>query len=162
MWYNINWNEYGVMMLPSKWRDRQTIAFVRALVKAINQVYYSWSICRKDNIYKLVNTGQICSLRGSLNDKFDSHLRRIYIDDGSEKDTTYIYTEAEAQGVYTNTEDESNAGTLYIYTEAETSDSGYDFIVYVPFQIVNLRIYELRAHINFYKQGGRRYAIIAI
>ena len=50
----------------------------------------------------------------------------------------------------------------HIYTESETADTGLDFIVYVPFEIVNRDIHALKAHIEFYKAGGKRYAIIEI
>lgn len=162
MWYEIDWYKYGGSMLPTKWRDSTTVAFVKVLLKPINQVYYSWYNWRIDNIYKLEHTGQICSLRGSLNDKFDPIDRRIYIGDGQTNPTTYIYTEAEDKEVYTNTEAEEREGTLFIYTEAETADTGLDFIVYVPFDILNREIYALKAHIEFYKAGGKRYAIIGI
>jgi hypothetical protein len=162
MWFDINWFKFGGEMLPTKWRDSTTIAFIKVLLKLINQVYYSWYNWRIENLYKLEHTGQICSLRGSLNDEFDKLQRRIYIGNGQQKPTTYIYTEAEAQDVFTNTESESKQGTMYVYTEAETADTGLDFIVYVPFEILNREIYALKAHIEFYKAGGKRYAIIGI
>jgi len=162
MWFDINWYNFGAEMLPTKWRDSTTIAFVKVLLKPINQVYYSWYNWRIDNLYKLEHTGQICSLRGSLNDKFDPIERRIYLGDGQQNPTTYIYTEAEAQDVFTNTEAEGNEGTMYVYTEAETADTGLDFIVYVPFDILNREIYAIKAHIELYKAGGKRYAIIGI
>lgn len=162
MWYDINWNVFGIQMLPIKWRDSPTIAFVKVLLKPLDENYYTWHNWRIDNLYKLEYTGQICYLRGSLNDKFDPLQRRIYIGEGEDKPTTYIYTEAESLAVFTNTEAEGNEGTLYIYTEAETADSGLDFIVYIPFELLITQIYAIRAHIDFYKQGGRRYAIIGI
>ncbi len=162
MWFDINWYKLCGEMLPTKWRDSTTVAFIKVLLKPINQIYYSWYNWRIDNLYKLEHTGQICSLRGSLNDKFDPVQRRIYIGNGQMNPTTYIYTEAEAQDVFTNTESESKQGTMYVYTEAETADTGLDFIVYVPFEIVNREIYALTAHIEFYKAGGKRYAIIGI
>ena len=162
MWYEIDWFKYAASMLPSKWRDSTTVAFVKVFIKQLNDVYYSWYNWRSDNLYKLEHTGQVCSLRGSLNDKFDTIDRRIYIGDGQQKQTTYVYTEAEAQEVFTNTESEGKDGTLFIYTEAETADTGLDFIVYVPFDILNREIYAIKAHIEFYKAGGKRYAIIGI
>lgn len=162
MWYKVNWNVFLLQNLLIRYRVPKVVAFLKVLISPINDSYYSWHNWRIDNLYKMEYTGQICYLRGSLNDKFDPLQRRIYIGEGEDKPTTYIYTEAEYQAVYTNTEAEGNEGTLYIYTEAETADSGLDFIVYVPFELLITQIYAIRAHIDFYKQGGRRYAIIGI
>lgn len=162
MWYDINWNVFGVQNLPIKWRGLHSISFIKVLLKPINEIYYKWYNWRIDNIYKLENTGQICYLRGSLNDKFDGLERRIYIDDGLLFETTYIFTEAEAIEVYTNTESEGDEETLWVYTEAETADSKLDFIVYVPTSILNNDLYALKAHIDFYRAAGKRYAIIEI
>lgn len=162
MWFNVDFNKFGIEQLPIKWRDAISIAYLKSLLKPIDKIYYSWTNWRIDNNYKLEHTGQVCSLRGSLNDKFDPSLRRIYIGDGQLNETTYVHTEAEYQELHTNTEAEDNDDTMYVYTEAETADTGLDFIVYVPAVIVNTEIHALIAHIEFYKAGGKRYTIISI
>lgn len=158
MWFDIDWYKFGTQNLPNKWRDVSTIQFVKVLLRPLNDVYYKWYNWRIDNIYKLENTGQICYLRGSLNDKFDPVERRIYITDGLEFETVYIYTEAEDRTVYIYTEAENKP--LYLRTEAETADSGLDFLVYVPLSIYNNQKDGIKAHIKFYKDGGKRYKII--
>ena len=162
MWYKIEYNKLVVLLLPTFLRKPSIAGYLRALVLPIDQIYYSWSNWRKENIYKLEHTGQVCSLRGSLNDKFDPTARRIYIGDGQMNPTTYVHTEAEEQELFTNTQSESNSETMYVYTESETADTGLDFIVYVPLSIVNAELYGLQAHIEFYKAGGKRYTIISI
>lgn len=162
MWYKIDYNRLVVLLVPTFLRKPVFVSYLRALILPLDQIYYSWCNWREENIYKIEHTGQVCSLRGSLNDKFDSSFRRIHIGDGQQNPTTYIYTEAEAQDVFINTEPDSKEATMFIYTEAETADTGLDFIVYVPNQIMNSQIYALRAHIEFYKAGGKRYAIIGI
>lgn len=162
MWFNVNFNKFGIEQLPIKWRDIITITYLKSLLKPIDKIHYLWYNWRIDNIYKLEHTGQVCSLRGSLNDRFDPNLRRIYIGDGQLNETTYVHTEAEYQELHTNIEAEDNDDTMYVYTEAETADTGLDFIVYVPAEIVNAEIHALTAHIEFYKAGGKRYTIISI
>lgn len=162
MWFNIDYDRYGIEQLPIKWRDSISVAYLKALLLPIKQIYYRWFNLRNDNIYKLEHTGQVCSLRGSLNDLFDAELRRIYIGDGQQNSTTYVHTEAELQELHTNTEPENDNDTMYVFTESETSDTGLDFIVYVPGQIVDAQIFALKAHIDFYKADGKRYVIISI
>ncbi|MES2238850.1 MAG: hypothetical protein V4497_01195 [Bacteroidota bacterium] len=134
------------------------MGYARALISPVESLYYSWYNWRIDNIYKLEHNGQICYLRGSLNDKFDPVERRIYIGNGLLYDTQYIFTEAEEQDVWLETEDEEE--TIWLRTESETADTGLDFIVYVPETIFNSQIDGLKAHIEFYKAGGKRYSIL--
>lgn len=158
MWYDINWNVFGVQMLPIKWREANTIQYIKVLLRSLNDLYYKWYNWRIDNIYKLEHTNQICYLRGSLNDKFDPIERRIYIGNGLQYDNQYVFTEAEEQDVWMHTEEEEDI--IWLRTEAETADTGLDFIVYVPEALYNTQLNELKAHIDFYKAGGKRYKIL--
>lgn len=158
MWYNINYNRLAVLLLPTALRKVRIVSYLRALLVPVDSLYYLWKNFRVDNIYKVTHTGQVCSLRKSLNDRFDPELRRIYIGDGQQNPTTYMHTEAEYQELHINTEAE--ADTVWLYMESETADSGLDFIVYVPFGVAFNNKFALYAHIDFYKAGGKRYAII--
>ena len=157
MWYKIDWNILALDNLPTMLRKPSVSALAQILLKPINSLYYKWYNWRIDNIYKLDHTNQICYLRGSLNDKFDPVERRIYIGNGLLFDTQYIFTEAEEQDVWLDTEAETE--TIWLRTEPETADTGLDFIVYVPETIYNTQLDGLRAHIEFYKAGGKRYNI---
>lgn len=157
MWYKIEWNILVLDNIPTMLRKPSLAAFAQLLLKPLNSLYYKWYNWRIDNIYKLEHTGQVCSLRGSLNDKFDPIERRIRIGDGNLFETTYIFTEAEEQDVWLKTESEEE--TIWLRTEGETGDTGLDFIVYVPEGIYNTQIYGLHAHIKYYKAGGKRYNI---
>jgi hypothetical protein len=159
MWFDIDWNKFGVENLPSKWRDVHSIEFLKVIIKPINELYYKWYNWRIDNVYKLEHTSQVCSLEGSLNDKFDPVERRIYIGDGLVYDTLYIFTEAEEQTVWMHTEAENEI--LWLRTESETADTGLDFIVYVPQELYNdgYIMEGLKAHVKFYKAGGKRFNI---
>ena len=157
MWYKIDWNILALDNLPTMLRKPSVSALGQILLKPLNSLYYKWYNWRIDNIYKLEHTNQICYLRGSLNDKFDPVERRIYIGNGLLFDTQYIFTEAEEQDVWLGTEAEEE--TVWLRTEAETADTGLDFIVYVPEAIYNTQLDGLRAQIEFYKAGGKRYNI---
>jgi hypothetical protein len=157
MWYKIDWNILALDNLPTMLRKPSVSVLAQILLKPLNSLYYKWYNWRIDNIYKLEHTDQICYLRGSLNDKFDPVERRIYIGNGLLFDTQYIFTEFEEQDVWLGTEAEEE--TVWLRTEAETADTGLDFIVYVPEIIYNTQLDGLRAHIEFYKAGGKRYNI---
>lgn len=157
MLFDINWDKLVLYLLPTFLRKPFLLGYTRALLSPMESLYYKWYNWRIDNIYKLEHTNQICYLRGSLNDKFDPVERRIYIGNGLLFDTQYIFTEVEEQDVWLGTEAEEE--TVWLRTEAETADTGLDFIVYVPETIYNTQLDGLRAHIEFYKAGGKRYNI---
>src|SRR5690606_6501043 len=135
-------------------------ALVQIVLVPIATLHYTWKQWRGDNLYKIEHTGQICYLRKSLNDKFDPVERRIYIGDGQLNETLYIFTEAEAENVWMDNESEPD--TLWMHNEEETADTGLDFIVYVPEEVYNTQIHGLKAHTDYYKAGGKRYAIMII
>lgn len=160
MWYVIDFYLLALQMLPTMLRKPAMTALSTVLLKPLNTLHYGWRQWRERNIYQLQHNGQVCYLRKALNDAFDPTERRIYIGDGLMHETLYIFTEGEAQDVFTGTEAE--AGVQYLRTEAETADTGLDFIVWVPATVYNISIDGLRATVEFYKAGGKRYDIFII
>ncbi|MCV9929530.1 hypothetical protein OIU83_17850 [Flavobacterium sp. LS1R49] len=157
MWHKIDYNRLGILLLPTFLRKQSIVAYVQTLLIPIKSLHYIWSNWRIENIYKIEHSGQVCSLRGSLNDKFDSIQRRIRIGEGNIHDVLYIYTEGEHQDVFIHTESEGQV--IWLRTEAETADTGLDFIVFVPEGLYNTQLDALHAHVKFYKAGGTRYNI---
>lgn len=157
MWYKIDWNILALNNLPTMLRKPSLAAFVQILLKPLNSLYYLWYEWRIKNIYKVEHSGQICYLRKSLNDDFDSVQRRIRISEGNLHETTYIYTEGENQDVFIEMDNEGEV--LWLRTESEMADTGLDFIVFVPGEVYNSSFFALDAHIKFYKAGGKRYNI---
>lgn len=160
MWYSVDFDKFSKLMLPVDLRKQRFMAYLSALISPLVDLQYTWSQFRKSNLYKIEHTGQICYLRGSLNDSFDPIERRIYITDGVEQEGLYIYTEAENVDVWMHREDENEV--LWMYTEGETIASGVDYIIYVPQALYNSQLPDLKAHIDFYRVGGKRYKIFVI
>ncbi len=158
MWYNINYNRLGVLLLPTFLRKPNLVTFVQTLLLPIDSLYYIWYNWRIDNIIKIEHSGQVCYLRKILNDEFDPVQRRIRVESGNVFETTYIYTTGEGKDVLMHTENENEV--IWLRNESETADSGLDFIVWVPSEVHKASFFRLRAQINFYKAGGKRYNIL--
>lgn len=154
MWYNVNYNRLVVLLLPSYLRKPKIVGYIQALIVPIDKLYYKWSLFRNDNLYKVAHNAQICKFRKALNDRFDQIQRRIYIGDGNRFEREYLYTTGENRPRY--------LGTMYLRQSEDYSDTGVDFIVFVPQEIINALPFELKALIEFYKLGGKRYKIEAI
>lgn len=155
MWYSVDFDKLGKLFLPLKLRQTKLMAWLSALMAPIVSLHYTWYQYRLSNLYKIKHTGQVCYLRGALNDTFDPSERRIYVDgSGGDALKTFIYTPGEEQTKY--------LGKLWIRNSLEFADTGADFLVYVPAAIVQSQPYELRALIDYYKLASKRYLIIEI
>ena len=155
MWYSIDFRKLVVSLTLTGLRKFRIVSFLTALITPLQNLHYAWKTLRVSNLYKIEYTGQVCYLRGALNDRFDPSQRRIYIDGtGGNSEPTYVYTPAENQTKY--------LGKLFLRNSLEFADTGADFRVFVPREIVNQSSYELRALIDFYRLGGMRYLIIEI
>jgi len=155
MWYNLDVKKLSVLLLPTFLRGSILTAFVKALVKPIDDIYYWWFQNRKDNLYILAHNGQKCYLRAVLNDKFDAQQRRIYIDEGNIRQPAFIYTDAEiSANPYL-----ARYLDLVLYQDSELADTAADFYVNVPADLV-YNEFEMKYLIEYYKLASKRYKIV--
>ncbi|MGJ5643196.1 hypothetical protein [Formosa sp. S-31] len=155
MWYSVDFYKLALNFQLIGLRKQKFIAWIYAFITPLVTTHTNWKQYRERNMYKLNHNGQVCHLRKVLNDYFDPDLRRIYIDGtGGEAAKTYIYTPVENQTKY--------LGTLTLFQSLEFADTGADFLVYVPQSIAQNQSYELRALIDYYRLGGKRYLIIEL
>ncbi|WP_163401402.1 hypothetical protein [Flavobacterium fluviatile] len=154
MWYNVDFDKLILLLLPTPTRKPKNFGFLQALTSSIANLHYRWSRMREENLKKLSYNSQKCYLRGVLNDRYDPEERRITIKNKVNKAQDYIYTQAENLPVY--------LGTMWLETEFNYEGSTIDFMVNVPQEIMNLKINEIVATIEFYVLAGKSYQIIAI
>lgn len=151
MWYDIDWSRWSFLMVPIKHRKQNLVNYLQILVFPIALIHYDWKQKRNQDWYKLSHNGQVCKLRKVLNDNLDIAERRIYITDGNSFPRKYIYTRAENKPVF--------LGKMFIYQNDEYANTGADFIVFAPSEIINTKIHELKALIESYKLASKRYKI---
>jgi hypothetical protein len=161
MWYKIDFDKLILLLLPTFLRKPKLFGYLKALVSPLagsnESIYERWSKMRDNNLKTLSYNSQRCYMRGVLNDRYDPDPitgRRITISNTGNKTQDYIYTEAENLPVY--------LGTMFLETEFNYAGSTVDFIVNVPQSILNTRINEIVATIEFYVLAGKSYQIIAI
>ena len=110
--------------------------------------------------YRLSHNGQVCKLRGALNDEFDPGLRRIEIEDSEsagKREASRIWRRETGRWVMLP---RRGSGAVSIHREGFSGTSGYDFWVTVPGDIMTTeKETRLRATVNVYKLAGKRYAI---
>lgn len=154
MWYNIDFKKLALLMIPSFLRKPILTAYLQSLLVPLENLHLEWLQKRTDDWYALNHTGQVYSLRNALNDKLDEGSRRISISDGNAYPRKYIYTPIENKLKF--------LGKLSIYQNAEFLNTGYDFIVHAPQEVIDTKINELQALIIKYKLASKRYQIKAI
>ena len=154
MWYKVDFDRLVLLLLPTFLRKPVLFGYVRALITPIASLHYKWSRMRDENLIKLSYNSQRCYLRKALNDRYDPELRRITIGGMLETTQDYIYTPAENLDVY--------LGTMYLQQDFNYNNSIVDFLVNVPGQLLNDKINEITATINFYKLAGKSYKLLAI
>jgi hypothetical protein len=154
MWYKVDFDKLILLLLPTFLRKPKMFGFLKALVSPIASLHYRWSQMRDENLKTLSYNSQRCYMRGVLNDRYDPEQRRITIENTGSKIQDYIYTPAENLPVF--------LGTMFLETEFNYSGSTVDFLVNVPREIMNTKINEIVATIDFYVLAGKQYQIISI
>lgn len=154
MWYKVDFDKLVLLLLPTFLRKSVLFGFLKALISPIASLHYRWSKMRQENLKKLSYNCQRCYFRGALNDKFDPVLRRITFDDTLSLQQDYIYTQAENLDVY--------LGTMWLEQDFNYAGSTVDYLVMVPRDIMNAKLNEIVALIEFYNLAGKQYQIISI
>lgn len=150
--YEINFIALILELVPAILQFPVILGYTNALVTPIKGVYSDFKSNRTQDWYVLNHNGQVCYLRGALNDKFDSSERRIYIVDGNQYQRFYIYSTAENKPKY--------LGTKFIRLRSDYADTGVDFIVVCPYALRNdINPFEINALIDKYKLVSKRHKV---
>lgn len=150
MWNQIHINQLTELLTPTFLRKQKFLAWLRALHFPLIKIVDDFNFNRNQNLYNLAHNGQVCYLRKALNDRFDVGQRRIKITDGNRYQRQYIYTRGEQKPKF--------LGKIYLYDRADYGDTGVDFIVLIPNNLV-FNEYEMKALVDFYKLASKRYKI---
>lgn len=148
------------ILLPAFLRKTITINLILVFISPIDKMktdFYTFFNAKK---YELNFNGQVIYLEHLLNDKFDSSLRRIYIDDLEQLPEYYLSNQEESNEInYLFNQSEGETPT-YIYNQEEY-DLDNDFTIYMPSGLVFDEMY-LKALVNQYKTASKRFNIVQL
>ena len=158
--YNVNIKRLALLTLPTWLRKPLVGALVYAGVQPLCRLLHELRTYRDSTRYRLRHNGQVCKLRGVLNDVFDPELRRIVIEDGESTDSMGVSAIWRREAGRWMMVPRRDAGAVAIYREGFGGTGGYDFWVTVP-EALRAAGTEtrLRAIVNMYKLASKRYAI---
>lgn len=158
--FNVNIKRLALLVLPTWLRRPLVGALIYAGVTPLVRLAQELRKYRSTTRYRLRHNGQVCKLRGVLNDEFDPTLRRITIEDRDSTtmiEASIIYRREVAHWVMVP---HRNSGAVLIHREGFSGTSGYDFWVNVPDELrTDATGTRMRAIINTYKLASKRYTI---
>lgn len=158
--FNVNIKRLALLTLPSWLRRPLVGALIFAGVTPLGRLLQELRAYRNTTSYRLSHNGQVCKLRGVLNDEFDPELRRIAIEDPDSMESLEASTAWQREAGCWIMVPQRGTGAVSIHREGFSGTSGYDFWVTVPEELRTAETEtRLRAVVNMYKLASKRYAI---
>lgn len=161
--FSVNFSVLGKQLLPVRLRNSKMLAWIRSLLKPVEELYNIFKGNRTSNLYQLAHNSQVVYLQAALNDVFDTVNRNIIVDDGAFEDPLFVYQPLEDEPLWLGLVAES--GTTYpnpqwLYTDIETTLMGNCFVVKVPVA-VSFDMAHMRAAVDKYRLAGKcTYSVI--
>lgn len=159
--FNVHIKRLALLTLPTWLRRPLCAALIYAGVTPLGRALNDLRSFRSATSYRLGHNGQVCRLRGVLNDEFDPKLRRITVDDGESVgrvSAREVWMREEGRWLMVPDRAE---GSLRLHRRGFGMTGGYDFWVSVPADLRDERTEtRLRAMVNMYKLASKRYAVI--
>jgi hypothetical protein len=154
--YRVDFKKLLTWLIPWRLLQPRVLNWLFSLLLPLQQLYTAFWKYRRATIYHLRITPQVCFLEKLLNDRYDFTQRRIYIDDGMDKNPLhiFIYEELKPKFVFKNNE----AKPKYIYTSGESGLFKDDFVVNVPAGLVYDEN-EMSSLLKVYKLAGSKFKI---
>lgn len=153
--FQIEYKRLVLLLLPTFIRKSRIFAFLCALTFGVSELHVRFLKNRDVNLLRIKRNGQVCYLRGLLNDELDPTGRRILLTDASvEGDWIFAMNEGESYQLLINT-----AGVL-VYSEDFIIGNTAFFNVYVPWGKEQADLNNrLRNFLNEYKILSKKYII---
>lgn len=148
----------ALLAMPTWLRRPLAGALVYAGIAPLGRLLSELRAYRSATSYRLRHNGQVCKLRGALNDELDPELRRITIEDADGMESVEASTAWQREIGRWVTVPQRGNGAVSIHREGFGGTGGYDFWVLVPAELQRAEP-RLRAIVNMYKLAGKRYAI---
>jgi hypothetical protein len=157
--YDINHKKLVTWLVPQVLRKPRLMVLLNSLVSPVVYIYNLFLINRRNNLYKLLITPQICYVEMALNDRYDGVNRKIEIQRPKSYDPLFLYQRIEKEPVFLFGRNSATAGQRkWLYQKKEASAFQYDFIVKVP-ATVAFNMNEMTAVIDSYILPDKVYKI---
>lgn len=158
--YKVNIKRLALLTLPTWLRRPVAGALIFAGVTPLGRMLQELRTLREETSYRINHNGQVCKLRGALNDAFDARERRIRVEDEESGggEGWRVYRRSEERAVAAPGRGTGRA--VIMNGRGYGGASGYDFWVTLP-RALRGEIEEtrLRATVDRYKLASKRWTI---
>lgn len=154
--YNVNWNKLTAWLIPDELFKAKVFVLCKSMIVFVSTIHIDFLNFRKQKMYELAITPQICWLVLLLNDRFDFVQRRIYIEDGAKGDNVYLFQDDEGDSIYAfqDSELENN----WVFNDSEVGSTPAHFIVYLP-SVLAAKEDMIKSILNINRLPSKRYQI---
>lgn len=160
--YDVHIKRLALLLLPTHYRRQLIAAFAQSFTEGVARVHGGFMSWRERTDRRLECNGQVCRLRGALNDLFDPKERRIAICDGDvrggQDGGLRMFVRAEERHVLVPRRNGERA--MILNRRGFSGASGYDFWILIP-ALLRGEIDETRlnATVGTYKLASKIWAI---
>ena len=145
------------ILLPTDLRLPLVNEFFYEIKKTLQFNYNGFYTLFENTKYNLIFNGQVCMLKHLLDDKYDTILRRIEIEQDVSGKPTYLFNEIEDnENTYLFNNGEVGTKT-YLYNADEVLGLT-DFIIKIPSDVIFNEV-QLRKLVDRYKLPDKTYSI---
>ena len=157
--YDVNFKRLALLLLPTFWRRPLFAAMAYAAVSPLQWLHTRFMLWRRDTDYRLLHNGQVCRLRGLLNDLFDPVDRRITVTEEVSNVGNIVLHRREVQRAV-RLPARGSGRMVVLNRRGYGGVSGYDFWVNIPLALYDkLDITQVRAVVDAYKLASKRFSI---
>lgn len=153
--YQIDFKRLVLLLLPTFLRRPRLFAFLCALTFGVAELHVRFLKLRDSDLLRIRRNGQVCYLRGLLNDELDPVNRQIKIRDAADEgDWVYAMDESEAYQLLID-----GTGTM-VYDETLIIANTAFIYILVPWKKEEENLNNrLRSYLKEYKLLSKKYMI---
>jgi hypothetical protein len=157
--FNIDMKRLALLAMPTWLRGPVAAAIVFAGMIPLCRMLLDLREFRRQTAYRVGHNGQVCRMRGALNDAFDPLRRRIRVEDAPVCPPPVIHRRD--TGIWKPVPLRGASGVLTIYRRGFGGAGGFDFLVSVPAELSadDSADRRIRALVGSYKLAGKRFDI---
>lgn len=157
--YDVNFKRLALLLLPTFRRRPLTAAVAYAAVSPLQYLHTQFILWKQNTDYRLRHNGQVCYLRGLLNDLFDPIDRRITITDNAEN-VGYIILHHRDTDQSVRFPARGSDRAVILNRRGYGGVNGYDFWVNLPVALYGkIDLAQVTGVVNTYKLASKRFSI---
>lgn len=157
--YDVNFKRLALLLLPTFRRRPLLAALVYAAVSPLQYLHTRFMRWRRDTDYRLLHNGQVCYLRGLLNDLFDPIDRRITVSEEVSNIGNIVLHKREVQRAV-RFPARGSGRMVVLNRRGYGGVNGYDFWVNLPVALYGkVDLAQVTGVVNTYKLASKRFSI---